>query len=66
MFRFLVYILSFFLANVLQAGKKYVSPAGNNANVGSFELPYLTIQFGLDHLTSNDSLFIRSAPTTKN
>lgn len=34
----------------------YVSPSGNNSNIGSFGSPWLTIQHGLNQLSANDTL----------
>jgi hypothetical protein len=34
----------------------YVSPTGNNSQSGSFDFPWQTIQYGLDHLNASDTL----------
>lgn len=34
----------------------YVSPTGNNGNNGSLAFPWLTVQFGLNQLSANDTL----------
>ncbi|GEM_PF-547085 len=36
----------------------YVSTSGNNANPGSEAHPWLTVQYGLDHIFSGDTLII--------
>ena len=36
----------------------YVSTGGNDGDDGSFDLPWLTLQYGLDQLTSGDTLYI--------
>lgn len=36
----------------------YVSPTGNNADDGTIDHPWQTVQFGIDHLFAGDTLFI--------
>jgi len=38
----------------------YVSPTGNNGNNGSLAFPWLTVQFGLNQLSANDTLNVFS------
>ena len=38
----------------------FVSPDGNNANTGGLQMPWKTVQYGLDELTSGDTLNLMS------
>ncbi len=44
---------------------RYVSPTGNNSNIGTLTLPWLTIQYGLNQLTTNDTLNILTGVYTE-
>lgn len=36
----------------------YVSPMGNNSNAGTLAAPWLTVQHGVDQMTTNDTLYL--------
>ena len=44
---------------------RYVSPTGNNSNIGTLALPWLTIQYGLNQLTTNDTLNVLTGMYTE-
>ena len=47
------------LSNALLAKNYYVSNTGKNSNDGSFEYPFRTIQFAVDHLKPGDKCYVR-------
>ena len=46
------------LSNALLAKNYYVSNTGKNSNDGSFEYPFRTIQFAVDHLKPGDKCYV--------
>lgn len=50
---------------VTSAATYYVSPSGSNSNPGTLAQPFLTIQYGIDRLTSpGDILYVRGGTYT--
>jgi hypothetical protein len=62
-----ILIIAILLSPIYVIGQinRYVSPAGNNFNTGTLALPWLTIQHGLNQLTTNDTLNVLTGTYTE-
>jgi len=44
----------------------YVAKTGNDGNVGSFASPWLTIQYGINHMGAGDTLYVENGDYNEN
>ncbi|MEW5869161.1 MAG: right-handed parallel beta-helix repeat-containing protein [Chloroflexota bacterium] len=56
---FLIGLLAANCERVAAASTYYVAPSGSNSNPGTFNLPWLTVQYAVDNLAPGDTLYIR-------
>ena len=56
--KIVVFSIGFYFISVATIGQTnyYVSPSGNNSNAGTLVMPWQTIQYGLNQLSTNDTL----------
>jgi len=54
-----ILLFIFFSLNLNSQLTYYVSGLGNDQNSGSIEMPWASIQYGIDNIEAGDSLFIR-------
>ena len=65
--KIIILTIGLFLVSVLGITQtnRYVSPTGNNSNIGTLTLPWLTIQYGLNQLITNDTLNVLTGMYTE-
>ena len=65
--KIIILTIGLFLVSVLGITQtnRYVSPTGNNSNIGTLTSPWLTIQYGLNQLTTNDTLNVLTGMYTE-
>lgn len=56
-----------FFSSIIAFGQTnyYVSPTGNNSNAGTLAMPWQTIQYGLNQLSTNDTLNVFTGTFTE-
>ncbi len=52
-------------STVSQAAERYVGTAGNNANTGTIDLPWRTMQYAADHVAAGDTIYLRGGLFTE-